>query len=156
MKKITFVLLIVSLALVGISSVSATDVCAADVKDNSELSNFINSVDAVENITGKDLVEDDFVYTIMERHSPDVTVDVVGVDDNSNLRVTLNKDATGYITAYVDGKRYISVVHDGAAEILLDRIIDDTHPIDSIVIIYSGDGNFDGFTVDNHELNIGY
>ena len=156
MKKITFLLLIVSLALVGISSVSATDVCAADVKDNSELNNFINSVDAVENITGKDLVEDDFVYTIMERHSPDVTVDVVSAGDNSNLRVTLNKDATGYITAYVDGKRYLSVVVGGVAEIPLDGIIEHTHSIDSIVVIYSGDDNFNGFTVDNNELNIWY
>ena len=153
MKKITFVLLIVSLALVGISSVSATDVCAADVKDNSELSNVINSVDAVENITGKDLVEDDFVYTIMERHSPDVTVDVVNGDNNSNLRVTLNKGATGDITVYIPGHRYTSVVHDGVAEIPLD---DDAYPINVIIVMYSGDGNFDGFTVDNHELNIRY
>jgi hypothetical protein len=63
MKKIILALFILFIALIGISSVSAHDVSANDVKNNPELSKIIGSIDAIENISGQDLPEDDIIYS---------------------------------------------------------------------------------------------
>jgi predicted outer membrane repeat protein len=63
MKKIILALFILFIALIGISGVSAHDVSANDVKDNPELSKVIGSIDAIEDISGQDLPEDDILYS---------------------------------------------------------------------------------------------
>ncbi|MBQ2652500.1 MAG: Ig-like domain repeat protein [Methanobrevibacter sp.] len=72
----------------------------------------------------------------------DVQVEDIRVDGKEVINVTLsNVNATGEIIINVDGKNYTRTIHDGKANLTLDKLTNATH---SVVVIYEGDDNFNG------------
>ena len=71
-----------------------------------------------------------------------VTVDPITVGEDAVIVVSDLKDATGNVTAVVDGKTYTASINDGKATITVPGLVENT----TAVISYLGDDKYNNFT----------